>query len=198
MDDILKTPFFLKSLPNLESLRWSCRHFDGIFPPFKIPRKLFGSSLPRLQKLSMVNCWGLPLTDTPVLKAPSTECTAQVDHTGVSAYQLVHWLHRRQSLVSLSLTNCHIIPDANNAVSPASMKSLKEITLRNVDNGVVFRYTRCPSFGTVTTFRIAPFIQRLWSDGRSVSVTATDGSGGSVSSLVRLADESSLRMIWKS
>ena len=57
MDNILRTPFLLKSLPNLESLCWSCRHLDGM-APFKLPRGLFGSSLPRLQKLSMVNCWG--------------------------------------------------------------------------------------------------------------------------------------------
>lgn len=49
--------------------------------------ELFGSSLPRLQRLSMVNCRGLLPADTPVLKVMSVNRTARVDHTGVSVNQ---------------------------------------------------------------------------------------------------------------
>ena len=33
-DDILNTPLFYQWFPNLESLRWSCRRFGAIHPPF--------------------------------------------------------------------------------------------------------------------------------------------------------------------
>ena len=197
MEDILKTPFFLKSFPNLESLRWSCRHLDGTVPTFKLPRKLFGSSLPRLQKLSMVNCWGLLLTDTPILRALSVESTAQVTQTEISANQLVHSLRRRQSLTSLSFAGCHIISDTNNALSPVSMENLKEIALRNVDNRDVFRYLRCPSISAITTLRIAPSIQGAWADGWSVGVTAMDGLGGVVSDLIYLTNDAPLKATWE-
>jgi len=196
MEDILKTPFFLKSFPNLESLRWSCRHFDGMVPPFKLPRRLFGSSLPRLQKLSMVNCWGLLLTDTPMLKVLSVECTAKVIRTEISANQLVHSLRRRQSLTSLSLINCYIIPNAESAPGPASMENLKEIILRKADSDIVSHYIRCPSIGTITTLRIAPFTQAVWADYWSSTITATDGFGGSVSSLVYVFNHLPLETTW--
>ena len=196
MDDILKTPFFLKSLPNLESLRWSCRHFDETVPPFKLPRKLFGSSLPHLQKLSMINCWGLLLTDTPMLKVMSTECTSLMNRTEISANQLTQSLRRRQSLTSLTFANCHIVPDPKIAPGPVSMKNLKEIILRSVDNGVVSRYLRCPSIGTVTTLRIAPFTEGSWASGWPVSFTAADGLGGSVSSLAYLVGNTPLKATW--
>ena len=195
-DDILKTPFFLKSLPNLESLRWSCRHLDGMDPSFKLPRNLFGSSLPHLQKLSMVNCWGLLLTDTPVLKEMSTECTDRVNRTEISANQLTQSLRRRQSITSLSFINYRIVPDPKNAPGPVSMNNLKEIILRGMDNRVVSRYLRCPSIGTITTLRIAPFTEGIWTDGWSVDVTATDGFGGSVSGLTYPNNNASLKATW--
>ena len=199
MDDLLTTPFFTKPLPNLESLRWSCRHFGRTFPPFRLSQEPFGSSLPCLRRLSVVNCWGLLLIDTPVLEVMSMESSGKADYTGVSADQVIHSLRRRQSLVSLSLINIRIIPDANNPPSPVSMKNLKEITLRNVRNGIVPRYTLCPSIGVVTTLRIASLNEQLWEDGWSVtvSVTATDGSGGSVSTSARLADDLALRTAWE-
>jgi len=196
MEDILKTPFFLKSFPNLESLRWSCRHFDEMAPPFKLPRRLFGSSLPRLQKLSMVNCWGLLLTDTPTLKAMSVECTDRENQTEISANQLVLSLRRRQSLASLSFINCHITPDAETAPGPVSMKNLKEIILRKADSDIVSRYIRCPSMGTITTIRIASFTQSVWADKWSSIITATDGFGGSISGLVCLANDGTLKTTW--
>ena len=100
MEDII-TPFFSRSFPDLESLRWSCGCFseiDWAVPISTLPRKLFGSSLPRLQKLSMVNCWGLVMTDTPALKVVSMECTAGVNQPEISAHQLVHWLHHSVSI----------------------------------------------------------------------------------------------------
>ena len=197
MEDILKTPFFLGSFPNLESLRWSCSHLNGTGSGFKLPRKLFGSSLPRLQKLSMVNCWGLLLTDTPMLKMMSVECTTQLSHIDIPANQFVHSLRRRQSLTSLSIADCNITPDPNNIPSPVSMKNLKNITLRNVHSSNEFRYLQCPSIGTFTTLRIAPFIRGAWADGRSVGVTATDSSGGSVSSLVHLISDTLLATTWE-
>ena len=197
MEDILNTPFFLKSFPNLESLRWSCRHLDGTVPTFKLPQKLFGSSLPRLQKLSMVNCWGLLLTDTPMLKVLSVECTAQVTRTEISANQLVQPLRRRQSLASLSFTSYHITSDTNNPPDPVSMENLKEITLQNVESRDVFRYLQYPSINTITTLRIAPSIQGAWADGWSVGVTATDGLGGAVSILVFLNSDTPLKATWE-
>ena len=128
MEDVLNVQFFLKSFPNPESLRWSCRYFGGQLPPFLLPQELFGSFLPRLQRLSMVNCWGLLLTDTPVLKAMSMEPTGEMNQVEIFISQLVHWLRRRQSLVSLSLANFYINPDANNPPTPCrwgtSRKSL--------------------------------------------------------------------------
>jgi len=181
MEDILKTPFFLKSFPHLEALRWSCRYLHETVPTFKLPRKLFGSSLPRLQKLSMVNCWGLLLTDTPMLRVLSVECTDRATRTEISANQLFHFLRRRQSLTSLSLACCHITSDTNHTPSPVPMENLKEITLRNADSGDVFRYLQCPSINPITTLQIAPSIQGSLTDGFSVGVTATDGLGGAVS-----------------
>ena len=197
MEDILKTPFFLKSFPNLEVLRWSCRHFDERIPPFKLPRRLFGASLPRLQKLTMVNCWGLMLTDTPVLGVMVVECTAKVNQTRISANQLVHSLLRRQSLTSLSFINCGIIPDLETTPGPASMEGLKEIVLQNTDSDVVSRYIRCPSMGTITTLRIVPFTQGVWADGWPSTITATDGLGGTVSNLVYLINDTPLRTTWE-
>ena len=197
MEDILKTPFFLKSFPNLESLRWSCRHLDEMVPPFKLPRRLFGTSLPRLRELSMVNCWGLLLTDTPMLKVMLVECTAKVNRTEISANQLVQSLRRRQSLTTLSFINCRIIPDPESPPGPASMENLKEITIQNTDSDVVSRYIRCPSMGIVTNLRIAPFTHGVWADNWSSLITATDGLGGSVSSLVYVTNDTSLRTTWE-
>ena len=189
MEDILKNPFFSKSFPNLESLRWSCRHLNGAAPTFKFPRKMFGSSLPRLQKLSMVNCWGLHLADIPMLKVMSVESTSRFME--ISTNQLVRSLIRRQSLISLSFTDCMITPD-NYIPRPVSVENLKEITLLNVNSEGVFRYLQCPSIGTMTTLRIAPVIRGGGANGRSVNVTATDSLGGSVSSSMYLTDETSL------
>lgn len=198
MEDIFDTPFFLKPLPNLESLRWSYRDFSGAFPPDRLSREPFGSSLPRLRKLSMVNCWGLLLTEKPVLQVMSMKGISQAHHwEGVSADQFVSSLRHRPLPASLSLTNLRIAPGANNPPSPVLMKNLKEIALRNVDNGIVFRYTQCPSIGTVATLRIASLNKGLWVDGWSVSITATDGSGGSVSSAAHLADGLGLRVAWE-
>ena len=197
MEDILKTPFFLKSFPNLESLRWSCRHLDEMVPPFKLPRRLFGTSLPRLRELSMVNCWGLLLTDTPMLKVMLVECTAKVGRTGISADRLVQSLRRRQSLTTLSFINCRIIPDPESPPGPASMENLKEITIQNTDSDVVSRYIRCPSMGIVTNLRVAPFTHGVWADNWSSLITATDGLGGSVSSLVYVTNDTSLRTTWE-
>ena len=190
MEDILKTPFFLKSLPNLESFHWSCRHYDGMVPPFKLPRKLFGSSLPHLQKLSMVNCWGLLLTDTPVLKVMSAK------YTETSANQLVHSLRRWQSLTSLSFTNFHVFPGRGVTPCPVSMENLKELILRRVEREVISCYIRCPSIDTVTTLRIAPFTQNFLGVDQPVNVTATNGSGGSVSSLSNVTNCTSLKAAW--
>ena len=196
MEDIRQAPFFFKSFPNLESLRWSCRHFIRVFPSFVLPRELFGSSLPRLQRLSMVNCWGLSSTDTPVLKAMSVERTT-VGYIEGSVNQLVCSLRRRRSLVSLSLKNYHITA-TNNHPSPVSMEDLKEIALLNVDSEVVFRYIKCPSIGTITTLQIVPSAQRSLSGDCPVSIHATDGSGGSISSLAFLVnDDSTLKTIWE-
>ena len=196
MEDIFRTPFFLKSFPNLESLRWSCRHFNEMIPSFKLPRRLFGSSLPRLQKLTMVNCWGLLLTDTPMLKVMSVECTARANHTIISSNQLVKSLRRRQSLISLSLINCDVSPDTESPPSPASMENLREIILRKADSDIVSHYIRCPSMGTITTVRIAPSTRSVWADGLSSTITATDGFGGSVSSLVYVTNDDTLRTTW--
>ena len=201
MEDILDTPFFLGSFQNLESLRWSCgrfREIDRTGPLSTLPRKLFGSSLPRLQKLSMVNCWGLAMTDTPALTVVSVESTAMMNQAEISAHQLVHWLRRRQSLASFSLTNCRIARNAKNTPGPVSMKKLKEITLRKVGGGVVTHYIRCPSIRRITTFRIALFTQAIWADRWTVSVTATDGLGGSVSTLAHLVSDAPLTEIWNS
>ena len=58
-----------------------------------------------------------------------------------------------------------------------------DITLRSADNGVVARYFKRPSIGTVTTLRIALFNQTSWRNNWSVGVTATDCSRGSILSL---------------
>ena len=200
MEDILNTPFFFGSFPNLESLRWNCLYLgglDGMSPLFQLPRKLFGSSLPRLRKLSMVNCWGFVTTDTPVLEVMSVECTSTTYQAEVYANHLISFLRRRQSLVSLSVTKYHIAPNAKGAPSPISMKNLKVLILREVTGGIVSRYIRCPSIGTIVTFRIAPFTQAIWADDWTVSVTATDGLGGSVSTLVHLSNDDPLRTIWE-
>ena len=164
---------------------------------FMLPEKLFGSSLPRLQKLSMIDCWGLGVTDTPALKAMSLECTGEADRAKIYSQHLVNWLRRRQSLVSLSFTGCHIVPDAKGTPNPVSMKKLKEIVLRNVDDGVVSRYVRCPSMGTITTLRIAPLTQVTWADSSTVSLTATDGLGGSISTVVHLTSDALLATTWE-
>jgi len=201
-EDILKTPFFLEPFPNLESLRWSYFHFDGRPPPIGLPKELFRSSLPRLRELSMVNCWGLVLTDTPVLKMMSIECVGEGHQAEIRGAELVQSLSRRQSLVSLSLTNFRIILSASSRVS---MNNLKEIILRDMDNLTAADYIRCPSIGTITTLRISPFLslppgpftQWLWADSWSVKLTATDDSGGSISSSVRLEDDLTLKTTWK-
>ena len=59
-------------------------------------------------------------------------------------------------------------------------------------------YIRCPSIRRITTFRIAQFTQAIWADRWTVSITATDGLGGSVSTLVHLASDTSLTEIWNS
>ena len=200
MADILKTPFFFGSFPNLESLRWSCLYLgivDMMYPLFKLPRKLFGSSLPRLRKLSMVNCWGLVLTDTPVLEVMSVEFIGGTNQAEISANHLVNSLRHRQSLVSLSLTNCNIVPETKGTPDPVSMKKLKEIILRKVGGGIVSRYIRCPSIRKITTLRIAPFTQAVWADDWTVSVTAADDLGGSVSTLVHLYNDAPLTTIWE-
>lgn len=196
MGDILETPFFLKAFPNLESLRWSCRHIDDAITPFSLPRELFGPSLPRLQKLSMVNCYGPLSTDTPVLKVMSVECVAVNYHIEIFAAHLVHSLNRQQSLISLSLANCYIIPEAEPFSYPVSMKDLKEITLRHTDSAAVFRLIQCPSIGTFTTLRITPATQGIWIDDVSVNLTATDSFGRSVSTLVYMTNDS-LRTAWE-
>ena len=145
----------------------------------------------------MVNCWGLLLTDTPRLKVMSTECTSgSIYRTEISVNQLVHSLRRRQSLTSLSFTNCYIIPHPTMDPSPVSMEKLKEVVLRRMDSEVLSSYIRCPSMGTVTTLRIAPFNRGNWVDGWTVSFTATNGLGDSVSSLVYLTSDTSLRVTW--
>lgn len=106
--------------------------------------------------------------------------------------QLAHWLCPRQPLVSLSSTNFRIVPDSNYAINPVSMKNLKEIALRNMDNWVVSNHKQCPSIGTITTPRTAPFILWLWVDDWSVSFTAAGGSSGSVSSSARPDGDSTL------
>ena len=58
------------------------------------------------------------------------------------------------------------------------------------------RYIRCPSIGSIAAFRIATFTQAAWADRWTVSVTVTDGLGGSVSALVHLSD-ASFTEIWK-
>ena len=164
MEDILDTPFFLGPLPNLESLRWSCGRFretDRTGPISTLPRKLFGLSLPRLQKLSMVNCWGLAMTDTPALKVVSVEFTALMNQAEISARQPVHWLRHRQSLTSFSLTNCRIGRNAKNTPGPVSMKKLEEVTLWKVSGGVVSHHIRCPSIRRIVTFRVALFTQAI-------------------------------------
>ena len=145
----------------------------------------------------MVDCWGLLLTDTPVLKVMSMEGISRANDTGIPVDQLVRSLRRRQSLVSLSLINPVIVPNATDPPSPVSMRDLKEITLRNVDNGIVSRYIRCPSIGTVTTLRIAPLDGGLWTHGWWATITATDGSGGSVSTSTRLDENLALRTTWE-
>ena len=78
MEDIINTPFFFASFPKLESLCWSSGCFseiDWAVPISTLPRKLFGSSLPRLQKLSMANCWELTMTDTLTLRVVPIEST---------------------------------------------------------------------------------------------------------------------------
>ena len=201
MEDIINTPFFFGPFPNLESLRWSCRYFgrmDGGFPMFMLPEELFGSSLPRLQKLSMIDCWGLGVTDTPALKAMSLKGVASMFRTKISAEHLINWLRRRQSLVSLSLTRCRVVPDAESTLGPVSMKKLKELVLRNVDGEDMPRYIRCPSIGRITTLRVAPFTHVTWADSSTVSLTATDGLGGSISILVSLTSDMSLVTMWRS
>ena len=199
MGDIVTTPFFLESFPNLESLRWSCSYLgemDWTITIFTLPKRLFGSSLPRLQKLSMVNCWGLAATDTPVLRVVSMERNSGVNQANISASKFVHWFRGRQSLVSLSLANFCIVPDAKNAPRPVSLKKLKEMILQKVGGGVVSRYIRCPSIRRITTLRIAPSSQAIWADSWTVSVTATDGLGGSISSLAHLTNDAPLTETW--
>jgi len=145
----------------------------------------------------MVNCWGLVTTDTPALKVVSMKYAAGIYQAEISAHQLVHWLRHRQSLASLSSTSCRIVRNAKNTPGPVSMKELKEITLRKVGGGVVSHYIRCPSIRRITTFRIAPFTQAIWTDPWTVSATATDGLGGSVSTLVHLISDAPLTEIWK-
>jgi hypothetical protein len=77
------------------------------------------------------------------------------------------------------------------------MKNLKEIILRKVGGGVVSHYIRCPSIGRITTFRIAPFTQAIWADDWTVGVTAADGLGCSISTLVHLSSDTPLTMIWE-
>ena len=72
-----------------------------------------------------------------------------------------------------------------------------DITPRSAGNGVVDRYFKRPSIGTVTTLRIALFNQTSWRNDRSVGITATDCSGGSVLSLAHLANDFALRMTWQ-
>ena len=79
VDDILRTRPSLESLPNLGLFRWSSCHFDGMSSPLELPQRLFKSLLPLLQGLTMVNRWGLLLTDMPVLKVMLTKCIPQVD-----------------------------------------------------------------------------------------------------------------------
>ena len=162
---------------------------------FMLPEKLFGSSLPRLQKLSMVDCWGLGVTDTPSLKAMSLKAVGSTYRNEIPAKHLVHWLRRRQSIVSLSLTGCRVIPDAESTLGPVSMKKLKELVLRNVDGADMPRYILCPSIGRITTLRIAPFRQV---DRSTVSLTATDGLGGSISTLVFPTSDVPLATMWRS
>lgn len=198
IEDVVKIPFFLKSFPNLESLRWSCRHLNGMVPTFKLPQKLFGSSLPRLRKLSMVNCLGLLSTDTPILKVMSMECTATANRTGIYADQFADSLRCRQSITSLYLAGYHIVTNPGDAPSTVSMNGLKEIILRGVYAEDAFRYLKCPSISAVTTLRIVPLIQGAWAyNGWSVGVTATDSSGGSVSSLAHLANDAALAITWE-
>ena len=163
---------------------------------FMLPEELFGSSLPRLQKLSMIDCWGLGVTDTPALKAMSLKGVSSMFRTKISVEHLADWLRRRQSLVSLSLTGCHIVPDAKG--SPVSMKKLKELVLRSVYGEDMLRYIRCPSIGRITTLRIAPFRQVPWADSSTVSLTATDGLGGSILTLVHLTSDVPLTTMWRS
>ena len=197
IDDVLNTPLFYQWFPNLESLRWSCRRFGDGPPPFRLPQGLFQPLLPRLQRLEMINCWGLESVDTPVLKVVSIECTLPLAETSISSDEVIRWLRRRPSLVSLSLANVTITLGADNTINPLSMEYLKELTLRNVDSLVASRYLRCPSIGTATTLRIAPFTQWAWVDRLPVAITATDCSGGSVSSLMGLYDGLALERAWR-
>ena len=147
MKEILNTPFFLGLFPNSESLRWSCGCFseiDRTVPISKLPRKLFESSLPHLQKLSMVNFWGLATTDTGVeggvnrmhrrdessrdFRPPT--CPLALSSTIPRLLVLDQLPHRSQR---------------EPPPGPVSMKKLKEVTLRKVGDGVVSHYIRCPS-----------------------------------------------------
>ena len=196
-DDILNTPLFYQWFPNLESLRWSCRRFGTIHPPFQLPLGLFGPSLPRLQTLEMIDCWGLLSVDTPALKVASIECTRALEETSISSSEIIQRLRRSPSLVSLSLVNFIVYFDTGDTFNPLSIINLKELTLRNVDTSIASRYLRHPSIGTVTTLRIAPFTQWDWADRWPVTITATDCSGGSVSSLKGIYDDLALESAWR-
>lgn len=127
----------------------------------------------------------------------SMESTVKPNQAEIPANHLLHWLRRRQSLVSLSLTSCRIVPNVKSTPDPVPMENLKEITLRRVTGGVMYRYIRCPSIHRITTLRIAPFTQDIWIGGMTTSVTATDGLGGSATTEIHLPSDTSLAMIWE-
>ena len=137
------------------------------------------------------------IVDSRTHRYAGVTCTLTGRQDNISALSNRSNPRRQQSLVSLSLTDCRVVPDAKGTLSPVSMRKLKEVVIRNVDAGVVSRYIQCPSIGGIMTLRIAPFTRATWTNSLTVSFTTTDGLGGSILTVVHLTSDALLATTWE-
>jgi len=75
---------------------------------------------------------------TPVLETMSKDCAGKAEEAEIG--RCANRLLRRRLSVSLSSTNCRIVPDAKSAPGPALMKGPKEVILRKAGSGAVSCY----------------------------------------------------------
>ena len=166
-------PFFMETLPNLQSLDFRATHVDQRIFTFPVSESLFAGELPRLKELTYLGATGGPLeTSKNLLSCRIGTWSGSLGPYSISPAELQTLFRNNTTARALSLEDCELYAPGHPFTGTTPMTNLRFLKILcpfTGDFNSILESIHTPQFKSLDTARLSLFSHSVF------RVVATDG-----------------------